>query len=83
MDAKWKAFFNTAMEKTALVGSAIYGGLSLWSLKDRNQQLQNIAKIDPVQRDRDARLQLKPSSAYQFEGGKRSGTPGLVNPHRM
>jgi len=83
MDKIWKSFFNTAMEKTALIGSAIYGGLSLWSLSDRNKALQNISKINPIQKNLDTSLQLKPSQAYQFEGGKRSSSLGLTNPHSM
>lgn len=83
MDEAWNAFFKSTMEKTAIIGSALYGGLSLVTLKDKNQELQNISRINPVQRGQDSSLKLKPSYAYQFEGGKRTGGIPAVNPRRM
>jgi hypothetical protein len=71
------------MEKTAIIGSALYGGLSLMTLSDKNKELQNIAKINPMQRDRDAELKLKPSYTYQFEGGKNTGMAPAAVPHRV
>jgi len=83
MDPMWKSFFNHTMEKTAIIGSALYAGLSLMQLGDKNKELQNVAKINPLQRGRDAGLKLKPSYAYQFEGGKNTGMSPAAVPHRV
>jgi len=53
------------------------------SLSDKNKELQNISKINPIQRDRDSGLKLKPSYTYQFEGGKHTGASPIASPHRV
>jgi hypothetical protein len=83
-DVVWKSFVKTAMEKSAVVGAAIYGGLSLLGMGGRSKELQGNFKNNSIQRGREMQnLKLSPSTAYQFEGGKKIGLNQTRTPHRF
>lgn len=83
-DIVWGSFVKTAMEKYAAIGAAIYGGLSLLGMGSRSKELQGDFKNNAIQRDRNMKnMKLGPSTAYQFEGGKKTGLNPTRTPHRF
>ena len=79
----WKAFVESAIEKTAIMGSAIYGGLSLLTLKDKAKEMGARSRIDPIMKNKNTSIKLKSPYAYQFEGGKKIGLNQNVTPNRF
>lgn len=81
MNNKILKSFANEIEKSAVVGSLLMGGLHLMSLKDQIAEMQQRTQINPLQKDMAKGLKLRSPYSYQFEGGKDTGLKETITPH--
>lgn len=77
----WKPHFFSAMhemDKTAIVGSLVFGGLTAMDVGTQAKQMKQNVQLNPLQRD--SQFKLAPPGAYQFEGGKHTSLKATQAP---
>ena len=75
----WKAFFRE-MEKRAIIGPALIGGLTAMDIGRQTRQMQQKTKLTSMGQNRN--YELGSPYQYQFEGGKHTNFKTLRSPHQ-
>lgn len=79
----WKPYFFAEIRKTAGMGMGLLmGGLTAMDVKSQIAEEKSKMKLQPLNPlSHDSSMKLRPSSSYQFDGGKHTSLKETKSPH--